>query len=238
MTLTLVCLACSKIPTPGVYKIDIQQGNVVTSDMLGKLSLGMEKRKVRFIMGTPLVSHTFSPDRWDYIYSFQEGGGQRSQRHIVLLFEDELLSEVIGDVALQAPSDENEEPTEPETIVSVPDQPPAGLLGGIGSFFDDDDTRVPRVKKEAKPFEVETDTNKTSVSSPNADDEAPESVITSGGSEIYIDDESNIGATSEVEQAVEDENAQDASDQGLGFFERLGEKFDLEPPAEVTQGRD
>ena len=44
---------------PGVYKIDIQQGNVVTQDMIDQLRPGMTRRQVRFIMGNPLtVSYT------------------------------------------------------------------------------------------------------------------------------------------------------------------------------------
>ena len=67
---------------PGVYKIDIQQGNVVTQDMIDQLRPGMTQRQVRFIMGNPLVADTFHPNRWDYIYSMQPGGGERQQERV------------------------------------------------------------------------------------------------------------------------------------------------------------
>ncbi len=73
---------------PGVYKVDIQQGNVVTQDMIDQLRPGMTRRQVRFIMGNPLITDTFQPNRWDYVYSIQPGGGQRFQERMTLQFND------------------------------------------------------------------------------------------------------------------------------------------------------
>ncbi|CAD5106375.1 outer membrane protein assembly factor BamE [Zestomonas carbonaria] len=73
---------------PGVYKIDIQQGNVVTQDMIDQLKPGMTRRQVRFIMGNPLVTDTFHANRWDYLYSIQPGGGQRQQERMSVIFND------------------------------------------------------------------------------------------------------------------------------------------------------
>jgi len=64
-------LALAGCSFPGVYKIDIQQGNVVTQDMIDQLRPGMTRRQVRFIMGNPLLTDTFHADRWDYLYSIQ-----------------------------------------------------------------------------------------------------------------------------------------------------------------------
>lgn len=83
---------------PGVYKLDIQQGNIVTQDMVDQLRPGMTARQVRFIMGTPLIVDTFTPQRWDYLYSIQPGGGQRYQEQISLFFdEQEQLVGLMGD---------------------------------------------------------------------------------------------------------------------------------------------
>ncbi|RME33385.1 MAG: outer membrane protein assembly factor BamE, partial [Gammaproteobacteria bacterium] len=84
---------------PWVYRIDVQQGNVVTQEMLAQLRPGMDKRKVRYIMGTPLVIDTFHQDRWDYIYSYRGGRSwTREQRRVSLYFEDDRLVRVEGDV--------------------------------------------------------------------------------------------------------------------------------------------
>jgi len=88
-SLTLVgLLALAGCSFPGVYKIDIQQGNVVTQDMIDQLRPGMTRRQVRFIMGNPLIQDTFNTNRWDYLYSLQPGGGQRQQERMSIFFND------------------------------------------------------------------------------------------------------------------------------------------------------
>jgi outer membrane protein assembly factor BamE len=97
---------------PLVYKIDIQQGNVVDQSMINKLKQGMDKTRVRFIMGTPVLVDPFHSNRWEYIFSYQKGGKKREQRHISLYFEDEKLAYIKGDVEttlLQRPADELQE---------------------------------------------------------------------------------------------------------------------------------
>ena len=83
---------------PFLYKIDIQQGNVIEQEMLNKLRPGMDKNQVRFIMGTPVIVDPFHNERWEYVYSFQKGGGVREQRHITLHFKDERLVYATGDI--------------------------------------------------------------------------------------------------------------------------------------------
>ncbi|MFH6566790.1 MULTISPECIES: outer membrane protein assembly factor BamE [Pseudomonas] len=87
-------LALAGCSFPGVYKIDIQQGNVVTQDMINQLRPGMTRRQVRFIMGNALLTDTFHPDRWDYLYSLQPGGGERQQERVSVFFNqnDQLVS--------------------------------------------------------------------------------------------------------------------------------------------------
>ena len=83
------------------FKMDIQQGNVVTSKMLLQLKPGMTKSQVRFIMGTPLIVDSFHKDRWDYFYQMRQSGKIVEQRRVILDFEKELLSKVRGDVVPQ-----------------------------------------------------------------------------------------------------------------------------------------
>ncbi|MDD1012517.1 outer membrane protein assembly factor BamE [Pseudomonas rubra] len=98
-SLTLVgLLALAGCSFPGVYKIDIQQGNVVTQDMIDQLRPGMTRRQVRFIMGNPLIQDTFHTNRWDYLYSLQPGGGERQQERMSIFFnENDQLSSLSGD---------------------------------------------------------------------------------------------------------------------------------------------
>jgi len=96
--LGLLLSGCQEIKIPGVYRIDIQQGNVITQAQLAKLEPGMERRKVRFILGTPLVADAFNQNRWDYYYSYEPGNGERVQRIISVYFDDKGLVRVGGDV--------------------------------------------------------------------------------------------------------------------------------------------
>jgi len=83
---------------PGVYRVDVQQGNVIEQEMLSRLKPGMDKNQVKFIMGTPAIVDPFHTDQWEYIYTFSRGGARRDQRHITLHFKDEKLAYVDGDV--------------------------------------------------------------------------------------------------------------------------------------------
>lgn len=104
LTITLFSAAgCSYRPSipnlslPSVYKIDIQQGNVITQEMIDQLRPGLTKRQVQYVMGTPMIADTFEQSRWDYIYSYQPGGEKRQQESISLFFENDLLTHFEGD---------------------------------------------------------------------------------------------------------------------------------------------
>ena len=96
----LVISGCNNIGSmdfPGVYKISIPQGNIITQEMVDQLRPGMTKRQVIFVMGTPLVRDPYHQDRWDYVYNFQPGGGERGQERISVLFENDQLVSLSGD---------------------------------------------------------------------------------------------------------------------------------------------
>jgi outer membrane protein assembly factor BamE len=84
------------------YRIDIQQGNVVTQEMLARLRTDMTRQQVRYVMGTPLVADTFHPERWDYFYNLDKAGSPGERRRITLVFEQDRLKRVLGDVELPA----------------------------------------------------------------------------------------------------------------------------------------
>jgi outer membrane protein assembly factor BamE len=79
---------------PGAHKIEIRQGNVITQEMVDQLEIGMTKRQVRFVLGTPLLVDTFSGERWDYYFSDDKRDGEVVTKGVTLLFENELLSNI------------------------------------------------------------------------------------------------------------------------------------------------
>ena len=84
------------------YRLDVQQGNVITQEMLAQLQPGMDKKKVTLIMGAPVIKDTFHNNRWDYVYTFTKGRKQTRSRHVTLIFEDDKLTQVTGGVVAAA----------------------------------------------------------------------------------------------------------------------------------------
>ena len=99
ITLLVLCLpACGFVGFPGVYRINVEQGNLVDQDMVDQLKVGMSRRQVRFIMGTPLIEDTFNPDRWDYPYVLRNGEDILRQASVTVHFDGDKLVDVSGDV--------------------------------------------------------------------------------------------------------------------------------------------
>ena len=92
---------CGFVPRiPGItpYRIDIQQGNYISQEMVSQLKIGMTKEQVRYVLGTPLVADIFHADRWDYVYWRERPGEKREQRKLTVHFEDGKLNRLDGDV--------------------------------------------------------------------------------------------------------------------------------------------
>ena len=81
----------------GVYKLDINQGNYITQDMVDKLREGQNRQQVRLILGTPLVVSAFRDNRWDYIYEYTRQGRKVDHRKFSVYFADDKLARWEGD---------------------------------------------------------------------------------------------------------------------------------------------
>ena len=90
--------ACGGFGFPGVYRLDIEQGNIVTEDMADQLQPGMTRRQVRFILGTPLIEDTFNPDRWDYLFVKRNGQTVLTQTLLSVEFEGDRLVALSGNL--------------------------------------------------------------------------------------------------------------------------------------------
>ena len=96
LAMTLIS-ACSAVGFPGVYRIDVEQGIIVTLEIADQLQPGMSRRQVRFILGTPLVEDTFNRDRWDYVYTRRNGLDVLAEERLTVTFEGDSLVGVSGD---------------------------------------------------------------------------------------------------------------------------------------------
>jgi outer membrane protein assembly factor BamE (lipoprotein component of BamABCDE complex)/ketosteroid isomerase-like protein len=106
----------AKLPSMKPFKMEVQQGNVVTSKMLLQLRPGMTRTQVRYIMGTPLIVDSFRDNRWDYFYELRKQGSVVEKRRVILDFDKDSLVAVRGDVI---PSADN---PDIKTIVETPKQ--------------------------------------------------------------------------------------------------------------------
>tara|TARA_R110001592_G_scaffold215025_1_gene468215 strand:- start:76199 stop:76573 length:375 start_codon:yes stop_codon:yes gene_type:complete len=98
LLLTLGLSACSFVGFPGVYKIDVEQGNIVTPEMVGQLKPGMSRRQVRFILGTPLLEDPFNQSRWDYPYVKRNGQKVLSESKLMVYFDGDSLMKYDSDI--------------------------------------------------------------------------------------------------------------------------------------------
>ena len=103
--LLLLCVflfaGCSWIQFPNIHKVTVQQGNIVTQDMVDKLKIGMTKIQVQYIMGTPLIVDTFDPSRWDYYYTRVDSNNNKTEQQVSLRFNpDNTLLSVDGDLSV------------------------------------------------------------------------------------------------------------------------------------------
>ena len=141
---------------PGVYRIDIQQGNAVDREMLDQLEIGMDRRKVRFILGTPLLVDTFHQDRWDYVYSFHTGSEPTARQRVSLHFVDDRLARIEDHLAAGTLPGVVSERT--RTLVTVPQRRAReGFLEALVPDFlkRDDEPADPSAADDAPPAEEE-----------------------------------------------------------------------------------
>jgi len=92
----LLIAGCSSVPSV-LYKIDVQQGNVITQEMVEKLKPGMTRSQVRFVLGSALIGDIFHENRWDYVYRLMQNGILIEQYKLTVFFEEDKLARTEGD---------------------------------------------------------------------------------------------------------------------------------------------
>ena len=88
-----------KLGIPRVHKITVQQGNVITQEMIDQLKPGMTRSQVAYVMGEPIFRNAFDDSRWDYIYTVEAPGRFEDERRLSLYFENDMLAYFTGDYA-------------------------------------------------------------------------------------------------------------------------------------------
>jgi len=89
-------LVCSALALSGcVYRVPIQQGNLLETKDIDQVKVGMTQAQVRYVLGTPMVIDPFSKDRWDYIYYLKKGQMRLpEQRHFIVYFDNGAVARI------------------------------------------------------------------------------------------------------------------------------------------------
>jgi outer membrane protein assembly factor BamE len=94
-----LCVTAISAVSACVYRIDVQQGNLLEQHDVEAVKPGMTRSQVRFLLGTPLAESSFRPDRWDYMYFFRKGRSRRADREwLIVFFDDDRVREIQKDV--------------------------------------------------------------------------------------------------------------------------------------------
>jgi len=101
LILTLILGGCA---FPGVYKINVQQGNIVTDEELTALTEGMPRSQVHAVMGTPLMLNPVDPSREYYVYTFQRRGGDIKEQRIIVYYNDDSFSHYEAQLLEETPA--------------------------------------------------------------------------------------------------------------------------------------
>ena len=78
-----------------VHKTDVDQGNIFTETEVSRLHKGMTEAQIKAIMGNPILVNIFTPNRIDYIYTFQKGYGQMQEKKVTLILRGGRLQEIV-----------------------------------------------------------------------------------------------------------------------------------------------
>ncbi|MCK7550278.1 MULTISPECIES: outer membrane protein assembly factor BamE [Marinobacter] len=101
LILTLIMTGCA---FPGVYKINVQQGNILTDEELTSLSEGMSRSQVHSVLGSPLMLNPVDPSREYFIYTFQRRGGDIEEQRVIVYYDNDLFSHYEAQLLEETPA--------------------------------------------------------------------------------------------------------------------------------------
>jgi outer membrane protein assembly factor BamE len=99
--LVLMLLICGALQAC-VFRVDVQQGNLLEEYDIEAVQVGMTRSQVQFLLGTPVVQDSFHQDRWDYIYFFRQGRSRNVDRSwLIVYFDGDRVKEILPDVPIE-----------------------------------------------------------------------------------------------------------------------------------------
>ena len=112
LALALALAGCQSLQTSenflGVvtpYRVEVVQGNVVTSEQVALVKPGQTRAQVRDVLGSPLLTDPFHADRWDYVFTIRRQGAAPQLRRVVVRFKDDAMVSIEGAADLPSERD-------------------------------------------------------------------------------------------------------------------------------------
>ena len=97
---------------------------LLSAEEVDKVTVGMTRSQVRYLLGTPMVSDPFAPQRWDYVYRLTHGRPRRTDSaHFIVRFEGDTVV-AVEKVDAPEPRVEDDAPPPTPPVISEP-QPDA-----------------------------------------------------------------------------------------------------------------
>ncbi len=82
------------VGTGCLYKVPIQQGNILKKEDIASLQVGMTKRQVALILGTPAIADPFHQDRWDYVNTSKIKGKFQPVKKLTIYFDHDVVTRI------------------------------------------------------------------------------------------------------------------------------------------------
>ena len=125
LTILLSFLFISACSIPKVYKLTVQQGNIVTQEMIDELKVGMTKRQVAYVMGTPLIRSPYQQNRWDYLYTLERRDKVVKDYQVTVFFEGDIYTHFEGEVPQKEKPEKQQEVLEEKkenNLLNIPNE--------------------------------------------------------------------------------------------------------------------
>ena len=88
-----------------IFRINIQQGNLLEESAIDQVAVGMTRSQVQFLLGSPMIEDSFHENRWDYTYYFKQGRSQEIERRwFIVYFEADRVVNLDKPAIIEPPS--------------------------------------------------------------------------------------------------------------------------------------
>lgn len=92
----ITCLAgCANFPFPGMYKMNVQQGNIMSTELVNDIHVGMSNDQVLAIMGSPVLTDVFNSQQFDYVYTYEHRDYPLTIQRVIIRFTNGRVSSVV-----------------------------------------------------------------------------------------------------------------------------------------------